>query len=360
MRASTLWSHRFLRATVTSVAAVALIAVGVSAAATTGSNGPRGPGYPRPGGIYSSFTNCPLKNPLMHEVQATGIGPNGGGDEACVAGTATGGSVTIGKITTPVTSPVNVQFGIYVPPETGTSFIPFPVVAPLSGDSAILSTGPDLIPESLTTVLGCPSTNSIVQNICSRAAANPADNQVFAQAEEVGDLRDFDLFTWTQPVKFVLENPLLGSSCSIGSDAFPVVLHPALSLGPGGMITIANDPNPTVHPDIETLTLAPAVASDTTFTAPGVTGCGPGGANNVFVDEALDAGAGLPASSGNSLTLNGTFALAATFASEDSSLPQPQDDAAGLLAAFKASHNGEHSVKHQVTMSQAKSMFHVH
>jgi hypothetical protein len=39
MRASSLWSHQVLRGTVTSVAAVALIAVGVSAAATTGSNG---------------------------------------------------------------------------------------------------------------------------------------------------------------------------------------------------------------------------------------------------------------------------------------------------------------------------------
>jgi len=90
-----------------------------------------------------------------------------------------------------------------------------------------------------------------------------------------------------------------------------------------------------------------------------VTGCGPGGANNVFVDEALDAGAGVPATSGNSLTLNGNFDLADSFESEDSSFAQPQDDAANLLSAFNDSHNGEHSVKHLITMSQMKSMFHV-
>ncbi len=359
MRASTLWSHRVLRATVTSVAAVALIAVGVSAAATSGTTA-RGPGYPPPQGIYAGFTNCPLKNPLMHEPAAAGIGSyTGGGYSACVDGAATTGSITIGKITTPVTSPVNVQFGYYIPPEGtqgGGNFFPAPVVAPLAGDSAILSTGPDLIPGTLTSILGCPSTNSTVQNICSAAAANPADNQVYAQAEEVGNLQNFQLFTWTQPVKFVLENPLLGSSCSIGTDAYPVVLHPQLQGTSGTMLTVANDPNPTVHPDVLVLTLSDLNAVDTTFTAPGVTGCGPGGVNNVFVDEALDAGAGVPSSSGNSLTLNGTFAIGADTASEDSSQPQPYDAAAGLLAAFKASTNGEHSVKHQVTMAQAKAM----
>jgi hypothetical protein len=161
-------------------------------------------------------------------------------------------------------------------------------------------------------------------------------------------------------VKFQLINPLLGSSCSIGTDAFPVVLHPQLSIGPGGGISVVMDPEPTVHPFVEQLVINGAVASDTTFSAPGVTGCGPGGANNVFVDEALDAGSGLPAASGNSLTLNGSFALAAGFASEQSTPPAVPDDAADLLAAFKASTNGEHSVKHLVTMSQAKSMFHVH
>jgi hypothetical protein len=297
----------------------------------------------------------------MHEVAANGIGSDGGGLAACIAGNATSGSITIGNITTPVTQPVNVQFGIYIPPEGtqgGVNFFPSPVVPPLAGTSAILSTAPDLIPGSLTSILGCPSSNATVQNICQQASANPADNQVFALAEEVGNLRNFNLFNWQQPVKFLLINPLLGSSCSIGTDAFPVVLTPQLSIGPGGGITVVNDPGG--NPFVEQLVINGAIASDTTFSAPGVTGCGPGGVNNVFVDEALDAGSGLPAVSGNSLTLNGTFALAAGFHSEQSTPPAVPDDAAELLAAFKSSTNGEHSVKHQITMDQAKSMFHVH
>ena len=357
-------SRRIRRALWLSAAAAAAAALTVPAATSSvaaQSASPSGtnstaPGYPPPKGIYAPFTNCPLKDPLMHEVMATGIGSDGGGLAACVAGNATGGSIVIGTINTPVVQRVNVQFGIYIPPED-VNFFPSPAVAPLAGPSAILSTKPDLIPESLTTALGCPSSVATVENICQQAAAKPADNQVFALAQQVGPIRDFDLFTWTQALKFQLINPLLGSSCSIGTDAFPVVLHPQLQGTPGTTITFANDPVPTVHPDDIVLTLNDVNAVDTTFSAPGVTGCGPGGAANVFVDEALDASSGVPAASGtNSLTLNGSFAITANFGSEDSSMTQPQDDASNLLAAFKASTNGEHSVKHFISMKQATSM----
>ena len=65
--------HRVLLGTATSAAAVALIAVGVPAAALathpSSHAGPSqiGPGYPPPGGIYKPFTNCPLLNPIMAE-----------------------------------------------------------------------------------------------------------------------------------------------------------------------------------------------------------------------------------------------------------------------------------------------------
>ena len=351
----TLW----LSAAAATAAALIVPAVTTSVAAqptSLASGSVRGPGYPPPKGIYAPFTNCPLNDPVMHEVMATGIGTNGGGLAGCIAGNATGGSITIGTINTPVVQPVNVQFGIYIPPED-VNFFPAPAVPPLAGPSAILSTKPDLIPESLTTALGCPSSVATVENICQQAAAKPADNQVFALAQQVGNIRDFDLFTWTQAVKFQLINPLLGRSCSIGTDAFPVVLHLQLQGTPGTTSTFATDPVPTVHPDDIVLTLNDVDAVDTTFSAPGVTGCGPGGANNVFVDEALDASSGVPAASGaNSLTLNGSFAITANFGSEDSSMTQPQDDASNLLAAFKASTNGEHSVKHFISMKQAKSM----
>jgi hypothetical protein len=315
----------------------------------------KGPGYPPPAGIYKPFINCPLNNPVMHEDMP--ITNFGGGFTACTAGNATSGSIKIGNITTPVTEAVNVQFGFFIPPNDA-NFYPAPAVPPLAGPSAILSTKPDLIPEPLTTALGCPSSDATVENICKQAQTRGGTyNQVFALAKEAGNISNFNLLSWTQPVKFKLINPLLGSNCYIGSDETPVVLNPSLSIGPGGGLQFETDPAPTVHPDTFVLALTGAVASDTTFSAPGVLGCGPGGAADVPVDLALDAGTGLPAASGtNSLTLNGNFDVGATTASEDSSLTQPQDDAGDLLAAFKASTSGEHSVKHQISMSQFKSL----
>jgi hypothetical protein len=340
-------------------AAAALVVAGVTSsvaaqpASLAGTN-TRGPGYPPPKGIYKPFINCPLNNPVMHEVMP--ITDNGGGLAACTAGNVTSGSITIGNITTSVVERVNVQFGFFIPPQD-VNFFPAPAVPPLAGPPAILSTKPDPIPEPLTQALGCPSSDATVEKICQQAQTLGGKyNMVSALAQEAGPITNFNLLSWTQPVKFKLVNPLLGSNCYVGSDETPVVLNPSLSLGPGGQILFENDPAPTVHPDTFVLALTGAVASDSTFSAPGVTGCGPGGVANVAVDEALDASSGLPAASGNSLTLNGTFSVGATATSEDPSLTQPQDDASGLLAAFKASTNGEHSVKHLITMSEFKSL----
>jgi hypothetical protein len=302
----------------------------------------RGPGYPKPGGIYTPFTNCPLKNPLMHESN---------GFTACTGGDATSGSIVIGNLTTQVTQPVNVQFGFWTPPNQ-TYYAD--VVPPRAGLSAQLVTKPDLVPVSLTTALGCPSSDATIENMCQQAQRRGGKyNQVYALAQSAGNITNFQLFTWTQPTKFQLINPLLGNNCYIGTDGDPVVINPALNIS---SLQIENDPNPAAHPDTEVLA-AQASASDSTFAAPGVTGCGPGGVANIAVDQALDTSAGLPAASGNSLTLTGAFDIAATSASGDSSVPQPADNAAILLSAFKASHGHGGSVSgRQITVAQMKQM----
>jgi hypothetical protein len=283
-----------------------------------------GRGYPPPGGIYTGMTRCPLFNQLMHEsVQFT----------ACVLGDATTGLIKIGNISTPVVEPVNVQFGFYTAPNQNFYA---DVVPPPQGVSAQLVTKPDPLSETLSTALGCSTTTStVVESLCERAQhLGKFGEDISALAESDGAITNFALTSWTQPVVFQLINPVLGRDCTIGTFGDPVMLQPALSIS-GGQEEV--DPNPTAHPDTFVLATQ-ATASDTTFTAPGVTGCGPGGVANIAVDEALDASSGLPAASGvNSLTLTGDFNIAACEASEDSTLPQPQDDAAILLSAFLAS-----------------------
>lgn len=385
-------SRRFRRTLLVSATAVAASAAMAAALASSATAQPAahagasdfGSGYPPPGGIYTGFTNCPLRDPIMHQAEDT----NGGGFAGCIFGFATSGSITTGTITTPVVKDVNVQFGIVIPPGDA-NFYPAPVVPPLGptagggfGDdefgggqsvldrtSFILSTQADPLPVSLTTALGCATaTNATVVQICHVAQARGGRyNKVTALAQDAGNIYNFDLLSWTQPIKFHLINPLLGNNCYIGSDYQPVVVNPQLSVGPGGSLSETPDPDPAAHPDTITLDITGAIASDTTFTVPGVTGCGPRGVAGIAVDDAINASSGLPAASGtNSLILNGNFDIAATTASEDSSLTQPQDDAQILLSAFRASvgvpaptasqeHTMMISAKHGMTTSQLKS-----
>jgi hypothetical protein len=332
--------HRVLLGSVTSASAVALIVVGVPALAlashpaSTTKPSTVGSGYPPPGGIYQPFTNCPLYNPLMHESVDF---------SACVAGNATSGSIVIGKIVTPVVRLVNVQFGFWTGPDQSYYA---DVVPPIAGESAQLVTKPDLIPESLSTALGCPSANAVVENLCTQAKYFGGKYEdVYALAESDGAITNFNLLNWTQPVRFQLINPLLGNNCFIGTLGDPVVLNPSLVPTSAKLVT---DPHPKLHPDTEVLETQ-ASASDTTFSAPGVSGCGAGGVNDIPVDEAIDASSGLPSASGsNSLTLTGAFDVAVCSAANDSSLTQPQDDAAILLSAFAASSKAGRNVQGSV------------
>jgi hypothetical protein len=346
MKSSSRLIRRALWLGASAATAVTVVVTGVTssvaaAPASPSSAAHRGPGYPPPKGIYALFTNCPLNNPVMHE--ATQFA-------ACTGALAVSGSITLGNITTTVVAPVHVQFGFFTPPNISNYAT---VVPPLAGESAQLVTGPDLLPESLTTALGCPSSNATVAALCQRAQTLGGKfNTIYALAQSAGAITNFQLTSWTQPIKFRLINPLLGKYCYVGLDGAPAVLNPQLTINSG---TIINDPDPAAHPDTFVI-VANATASDATFSAPGVTGCGPGGVANIAVDEAIDTSAGLPAASGNSLTLSGAFDIAACQASTDSSLPQPQDDAAILLSAFKASTSAKPAGR-PISVSQVRSLF---
>ena len=302
-----------------------MIVVGTSAQAAHPTRSQTGPGYPAPKGIYKPFTDCPILNPLMQESSpgmATG----------CVAGVVTSGKIKIGNITTKVRAtvkvkvPVAVQFGIWSPPGAGANQFAGGILPPPDGLAAQLFSQPQHIPGGLLGALSCPNKNKTVQKLCAEAQATGGkDLPLYAAAESAGQITNFQAVTWTQPIKFHLINPLLGPNCFIGSDDNPVVVNPTLT-GNGVQET---DPNPTKHPDTAVLKINKAQATDTAFTAPGATGCGPGGTANIAIDEAFDAKAGLPSASGNSLTLDGTFFLADCFA--------PHNMAKIMLSALKDS-----------------------
>ena len=144
-----------------------------------------GPGYPPPKGIYKPFTDCPILNPLMAESlpnQVTG----------CIAGVVTGGKIKIGNITTKVRAtakvkvPVEVQFGIWDPPNAGDNQFTGGVLPPPDGLPAQLTSFPQHIPGGLNGALGCPSTNKTVQKLCSEIPDSAKNKPLYASAESAG------------------------------------------------------------------------------------------------------------------------------------------------------------------------------
>jgi hypothetical protein len=344
MKLSGKWTRRTILWSATGALTLATVVAGSAAQAAHSTQAAAlaatGPGYPAPKGIYKPFPNCPVANPLTQEAATDGA-------VGCITGDVVSGTIKIGNVTTTIKAgvkvkhPVVVQFGIWSPPNAAPlEFTGGVLPPPVGGLSAQLVSTGQRVPGGLLKALGCPGKFNVVKTLCTEAQTSSKDNAVYASAQSAGPITNFDLLTWTQPVMFHLVNPLLGKSCYIGSADNPVVLNPVLTVPSNVTAVEEPDPEPTQHPDTEVLKIPDASATDTTFTAPGVTGCGPGGTSNIHVDEAIDTAVGLPTASGaDSITLTGTFYLAACSA--------PHNMARILLSAFKASarSNGTEAIR---------------
>jgi hypothetical protein len=247
----------------------------------------------------------------------------GGDGTGCVAGDATNGTFTIGSLVVEVAHPVTAQFGLWDPPGASPTQFTGGVLAPADGKELVVS--PEFVPGGLLKALGCPGSAPSVKKLCQEATLPGETTVVKALVQSAGPITNFDLTTWTQPVMVKLINPLLGNYCYMGSLDNPIVLNPSVT----GTLGIVPDPNPR-FPSLDVLEETTATATDDVFSVPAVTGCGPGGAANIAIDEAIDSSDGLPSASGsNSLVLNGNFYVADDFAASH--------QATSLLEAFKAS-----------------------
>lgn len=176
--------------------------------------------------------------------------------------------------------------------------------------------------------LMCPSNVLLVTSLCNEAV-NDGLNAVTATVESAGPPSNFSIANQfevgqpiiTLPVKVHLQNPLLGSNCYIGTNSDPIVLHPVNLTAPkftsqSGLFDANGTPDP--NGPLEALVLV-ANEGDSSFAAPGATGCG--GVLSPVVDAAVNLKDGLPSPSGsNSVVLNNatsdliTFWCAACFA----------------------------------------------
>lgn len=168
-------------------------------------------------------------------------------------------------------------------------------------DGQSFSAPPQLLPEPVLALLGNPS-----------GVTAPSDSEVTAVASQAGPIT-FSLSadgglgaTLVLPIKFHMENPLLGSRCFIGTDSSPVVL--TLTTGTSGTLT-GNLGSLSVYDHGNILQTNGSEVVDGQFRVPGASGCGSG---DVW-DSAIDASSALPSGPGhNAVTLYGGFDLATT------------------------------------------------
>lgn len=255
-----------------------------------------------PKGEYAPFADCPLSNTAVND---------------CLVAVTEGGEFVIGKEKVPITNPITLQGGI-----KGFASGSEEVVAAEDGNT--LTKSPQKVPGGLAGLVKCNEiTNLIVRGICEVIFENGltgvnATTELAAPASSIG-LFTFNLLgasgtALSLPVKVHLENPLLGNSCYIGSNAKPVVLE--LTTGatspPPPNKSIKGNPGTISENAAETiLTIKNNELVNNSFAAPKAEGCGEFFFIKGYLDSLVNGKLGLPSAAGtNTAVLKGTLKVA--------------------------------------------------
>ena len=244
-----------------------------------------------PKGEYAQFGECPLNRVSITD---------------CVVSVSNGGYFTIGKKTVPVKNPVTLQGGFegageevqfYGAEEGNTlSKTPQPVPGGLLGITAptwwpgwAQTWFNNLINEGFTGVNATVELTGPSKGL-TKVKLN-SENLIFEEGVALG-----------LPVKFHLENAILGSNCYIGSESSPSQIN--FTTGTSGSLKGAAG-SITFNPPFTITTISGGKLVNNAFTAPGASGCG-GPYLEFLVDPLVNAILGVPSGAGkNSAVLEG-------------------------------------------------------
>ncbi len=251
-----------------------------------------------PKGDYAKFADCPLSNPEVR---------------GCILAKTESGEVKIGSTAVPIKNTITLQGGFTENRETeAQTFVG-------AADGNTLSKTPQSVPGGLAALVKCFEISNLFERLaCEVVFENGltgvnATTELAAPASSIGlsenSLLEAKGTALSLPVKVKLENPLLGGSCYIGSNANPVTIE--LTTG----TTSPPKPNEPITGKVGTLTsideggilvITENSLVNNSFAAPVVEGCG--GIFAFLLDPLIDSKLGLPSASGNNTAiLNGTL-----------------------------------------------------
>jgi hypothetical protein len=252
-------------------------------------------------GEFAKFNYCPSTNAAVNK---------------CIQSVTTGGKVVLGKKTVPIVNPVTLQGGVAKESGGISTFVG-------ATNGVTLSKSPQPVPGGLTGLVNCKEISlSWLRSSCEGVFENGLTgvNATLELAKPASAIRVGELNLLFEegtalllPVKVHLENPLLGSTCYIGSESSPLMwnltsgeTHPpagtAPILGTGGLAEFKNNN--------EIFQINKNVLVDNTWSAPGATGCG-GFPAEYILDPIINSEVGVPSAAGKNVAiLDNTITLA--------------------------------------------------
>lgn len=254
-----------------------------------------------PTGAYAVFNHCPLSNPSVTK---------------CVYSEVTSGEVKIGKTKVPIKNKITLQGGTIPAGGNNTTLV-------AAEGAETLSKTAQPVPGGLLGLVECDEISNIIERVACEVTFENGLTGVNAVTELAGapstvvlntvNLYEEEEVALKLPVKIHLENPLLGSSCYIGSASEPVTLE--LTTG----TTSPPAPNKPIKGSrgkyelLEGGSLVKATGAslvENAFAVPAANGCG--GVFSFLIDPIIDAKLGLPSAAGNNTAiLNGNLEQAA-------------------------------------------------
>ncbi len=248
-------------------------------------------------GIYARFNYCPSTNKEVFK---------------CLQSITKGGKIVLGKKTVPIVNPVTLQGGLSEGKEKEEHYYE-KFFAATNGET--LSKTPQPVPGGLSGLVNCKeislgwlraSCEAIFENgltgvNATLELARPA-SEIIVSEEELAFEEGLAL---QLPVRVHLENPLLGSSCYIGSSSSPIIWN---------LTTGTTSPPPPNKPikgtagklifleggKVSEFTGANLV--DNAWAAPGASGCG-GFPAEYILNPIINASVGVPSAAGTNTAI---------------------------------------------------------